>query len=255
MPNYEVAFLGLDGSGKTGQCKDLVTEVGVKNSLKAFSLSNIKNKPRLSHSKGWEFISYLKDFAKELEKYDVLHIRTSINSIETDKLSQRVFHTPDIFTNPKHKPMILDLCQSTVEDHKLYKQHVLDKLDNSGKVIVYDRLPISDVFYKQLYNIEFDELKNIYSDVLIEPNVYLLLDVKPTTSKQRSGHDSVLFNNYEKLGELRGRFLNYFENSPNKHIIDSEQSYSKVRQEVNSRVFPLIMGFLTKQYDKPEKDQ
>ncbi len=247
-----IAFVGLDGSGKTTQCKNLLRELNLKLGLKTFSMTEISKKPQFSHKDVNDFIAYLNSLAEFTSQYDVLNIRSCIASQETLNLSERVFHQEGIFSGVKYKSLVLDLCKSTIDDHLLFKQYYLDKMLKTGKIIIYDRIPISDVFYKQLYNIQFEELMNMYKGILISPDISFLLDVYPQTSKNRSGHNTVLFRNMQKLNELRSRFIDYFEQETGhtKIIINSEKSTLSVQKEINSIVLPKAMRFINSRIEQ-----
>lgn len=168
-------------------------------------------------------INLLKDWL-ELNGFDVEIVVEPTDS-EVGKLIRKILQRNDATTEIIQKTLGLLFAAD--------RMLIMDKLNDSSKIILSDRSFISSLAYQK----PIGWIKQINKYVK-EPDLVLLLDMDVKTSVDRCSKEDE-FENEEFLKEVKSNYLNLIEEF-NYEVIDANNGINKVSSDIKKAVAPYM---------------
>lgn len=168
-------------------------------------------------------VNLLKDWL-ELNGFDVEIVVEPTDS-EVGKLIRKILQRNDATTEIIQKTLGLLFAAD--------RMLIMDKLNDSSKIILSDRSFISSLAYQK----PIGWIKQINKYVK-EPDLVLLLDMDVKTSVDRCSKEDE-FENEEFLKEVKSNYLNLIEEF-NYEVIDANNGINKVSSDIKKAVAPYM---------------
>lgn len=194
-----ITLSGLDGVGKTTQCKKIKSYFEEKYLLSAVNTEEFCN----------NYYEDDKDFGVIFDKvknYDVILTRLFLSSFKTNEIKKKLFYEASFDNNP----IINDMIMNVVENSRKYYDKVIEPLIKmENKIIIFDRFLYDEIAYRSLYGIDKQQIQqnfNYYPKADLRFYLKASLDIIRSRNDRREDSKTNLFKNVEKLNELVNNF-------------------------------------------------
>lgn len=192
-----ITFSGVDGAGKTTQINKLLQFFHDKGYRVGSVYSTF---PDIRYSSTAE----LKRLYLNLQGADVVHIRFRLNSDSNAAIMQRLE-----FADIPNVQLAQKAAWQGYIDHTELHDHVIQKLQQEGKIILFDRYYYDEVAFKQLYGCPLTILEKIYENT-IEPEYAFLFEIPAQMcyerNRTRPDGKTTLYSSLELIEQLEQNF-------------------------------------------------
>lgn len=193
-----ISVTGFDGVGKSTSVEMLSDMICSKYHLHGCSAKIANNNSLIYHS-----TDQLDRICKELDKYDVISCPFYLRTEKFQTLQEQLMYSSDdVFTKTDFALKVVDLAKKMADN---WFEHVVYKLNCSGKILLFDRYYYDEIAYRSLYGIDREFMEQLYYDYRdADIRIYMVSDLKTIYQRNamRSDIKGALFCNSEKTNEL-----------------------------------------------------